>query len=49
MLGLEHNNSNGEIVLISKFNLFKQFFLKNCENCIDFINESCKLFFQEDV
>jgi len=33
-MGLKHNNHNGDIVLASKLNLFQQYFLKNCKNCI---------------
>jgi len=46
-MGLKHNNSNDEIVLASKLNVVKQFFLKNCEIALK--NESYKLFFQEDA
>lgn len=33
-MGLKFNNPNGEVVLASMPNLFKQFFLKNCQKCI---------------
>jgi len=46
-MGLKHNNSKGEIVLASKFNLVKQFFLKNCKNALK--NDFHKWFFQKDA